>query len=419
MIDVDGNEILDLYMQNGSLALGYNFTSLFSIFRETENLHTIINRPSLGVFPPEDWHHKLQNVLMANAPPGMQQVYTMMCGTCAVDSAMKAMFIAFRTNQRCGRSFSELERDTALFNMSPGAPRHQILSLMGGSHGHTMGGCSCSHFSYRTRAEFPTFDWPIGHIPKYILPLEDNKEENLKREKNALSQIRWCLDTAKDRNKPVVGIILETIQCDGDHNILGTNFVKGVQALAKEYSALFCIDEVDTGVGGSGAMWDHQHLNLSEPPDIVVFAKKMQFGGIYTKETLVHHPFRIFNTWMGDPGKLLVAEKTIQAIHACDLLENAKDVGFYFILKIQLISMAYPGIFFNIRGRGLLIAFSCCRTNVRDLIYFNLLQRGVLVGRCGKKTIYLRPALIVTKKEADIFACKLSGIVEDLTRTGF
>ena len=52
-------------------------------------------------------------------------------------------------------------------------------------------------------------------------------------------------------------------------------------------------------------MWCHEWFNLSSPPDIVTFSKKMQTGGLYHKADLrPRHAYRIFNTWVGDPGKV-------------------------------------------------------------------------------------------------------------------
>ena len=63
------------------------------------------------------------------------------------------------------------------------------------------------------------------------------------------------------------------------------------------------IDEVQTGGGPTGKMWAFEHFDLPEAPDIVSFSKKMLTGGIYHKKALrPKQSYRIFNTWVGDPG---------------------------------------------------------------------------------------------------------------------
>ena len=64
------------------------------------------------------------------------------------------------------------------------------------------------------------------------------------------------------------------------------------------------MDEVQTGGGPTGKMWAHEHFDLPEAPDIVSFSKKMQTGGFFHKTELrPKAPYRILNTWVGDPSK--------------------------------------------------------------------------------------------------------------------
>ena len=66
------------------------------------------------------------------------------------------------------------------------------------------------------------------------------------------------------------------------------------------------MDEVQTGGGPTGKMWAHEFFELDGPPDIVTFSKKMLTGGFYNKPELSpKQSYRVFNTWVGDPGKLL------------------------------------------------------------------------------------------------------------------
>lgn len=53
----------------------------------------LVNRPALGVFPAEDWPHRLKNSLLSVAPKGLTHVTTMMCGSCSNENAYKNIFI--------------------------------------------------------------------------------------------------------------------------------------------------------------------------------------------------------------------------------------------------------------------------------------------------------------------------------------
>lgn len=54
-------------------------------------------------------------------------------------------------------------------------------------------------------------------------------------------------------------------------------------------------------MGSTGKFWAHEHWGLTNPPDIVTYAKKMTVAGYLAKpEYRPHTPKLIFNTWMGD-----------------------------------------------------------------------------------------------------------------------
>ena len=75
---------------------GYNHPSLLSAFTTPDSLSVLANRPALGVYPGHDWVTQLKSVMMAAAPPGLDQVTTMMCGSCSNENAFKLMHFKVR-----------------------------------------------------------------------------------------------------------------------------------------------------------------------------------------------------------------------------------------------------------------------------------------------------------------------------------
>jgi 4-aminobutyrate aminotransferase/(S)-3-amino-2-methylpropionate transaminase len=91
---------------------------------------------------------------------------------------------------------------------------------------------------------------------------------------------------------------------------------------------IFIVDEVQTGLCATGKMWAHQYFDFPSPPDIMTFAKKAQTGGYYYKDSLkVDAPYRIYNTWLGDPVRILYLEAVIETIRNDKLLELNQQVG--------------------------------------------------------------------------------------------
>ena len=95
------------------------------------------------------------------------------------------------------------------------------------------------------------------------------------------------------------------------------------------------IDEVQTGLSTTGKFWAHEHFNLPEAPDIVTFAKKMQIGGYFTTEELrLKEPYSksVFNTWMGEPTRLVLLEAILKTVRSENLTERVNETGQYVMI---------------------------------------------------------------------------------------
>ncbi|XP_049989908.1 4-aminobutyrate aminotransferase-like [Alexandromys fortis] len=67
---------------------------------------TFINRPALGILPPENFVDKLRESLMSVAPKGMSQLITMACGSCSNENAFKTIFMWYRVSIGAGAALT-------------------------------------------------------------------------------------------------------------------------------------------------------------------------------------------------------------------------------------------------------------------------------------------------------------------------
>jgi 4-aminobutyrate aminotransferase/(S)-3-amino-2-methylpropionate transaminase len=428
IVDVDGNRYLDIYGQIASLPIGYNHPCILKAIQDPKNSSMFAQRPSLGLLPPADWCDRISNTLKKVAPKGLDDVYTLMCGSCSNENAFKSVFIWYQTKLRGGTPPSPYDLETAMAHKIPGTPDLSILSFHGGFHGRLLGCMSTTHSKAIHKVDIPAFDWPVASFPRLRYPLEDHKAANEAEEARCLEEVDRLLRqnheqqlSSNDKNNStkfsrIAGMIVEPIQAEGGDHHASPSYFRQLRDLAAHYEIAFIVDEVQTGGGSTGNFWAHEEWQLKNPPDIVTFSKKLQTGGYFTKkEFRVKEGYRIFNTWMGDPSKIVHLEAFLKVLEEEQLLQNTQITGDYLKQKLFEMSIKYPSLINNVRGKGTYLAIDLPNEKKRHEMIMALRQLGVHAGGCGEVGIRFRPALILQPRHAaeclDIFEKACSRIV--------
>jgi len=145
---------------------------------------------------------------------------------------------------------------------------------------------------------------------------------------------------------------------------------------------------------------------------VVTFSKKFQTGGYFAKADFSpKQPYRIFNTWMGEPAKMLVLDAILKTVKQENLIENTKKTGDILLNGLNDLSKKYPQIL-NPRGRGTFCAFDMPDASTRDKFINQMRNAGIQVGSCGDVAVRFRPALIFTEHHANIVLEKMAEVAK-------
>uniref|UniRef100_A0A8D1U8X9 4-aminobutyrate aminotransferase, mitochondrial n=1 Tax=Sus scrofa TaxID=9823 RepID=A0A8D1U8X9_PIG len=383
LVDVDGNRMLDLYSQISSIPIGYSHPALVKLVQQPQNVSTFINRPALGILPPENFVEKLRESLLSSKERGQS-------------------------------AFSKEELETCMINQAPGCPDYSILSFMGAFHGRTMGCLATTHSKAIHKIDIPSFDWPIAPFPRLKYPLEDFVKENQQEEARCLEEVEDLIVKYRKKKKTVAGIIVEPIQSEGGDNHASDDFFRKLRDISRKHGCAFLVDEVQTGGGSTGKFWAHEHWGLDDPADVMTFSKKMMTGGFFHKEEFrPNAPYRIFNTWLGDPSKNLLLAEVINIIKREDLLSNAAHAGKVLLTGLLDLQARYPQFISRVRGRGTFCSFDTPDESIRNKLISIARNKGVMLGGCGDKSIRFRPTLVFRDHHAHLFLNIFSDILAD------
>jgi L-lysine 6-transaminase len=215
-----------------------------------------------------------------------------------------------------------------------------------------------------------------------------------------------------ERGHDIAAILIEPIQCEGGDHHFRPEFLAALRRIADEREALLIFDEVQTGLGITGAWWAFQRLGVA--PDVLCFAKKMQVGGILVSrridevDSVFSVPSRISSTWGGSLVDMVRATRILEIITDDRLLENASQRGLELRLGLEALAARIPELS-NARGLGALCAVDLPNSELRNQIVKRCFADGLIILACGQRSLRFRPFLCVDSASVAECLARLEG----------
>ncbi|MBU5422577.1 acetylornithine transaminase [Cellulomonas hominis] len=300
---------------------------------------------------------------------------------------------------------SGTEANEAAFKMArrnadgPAGRRTRVLALEGAFHGRSMGALALT--------SKPAYREPFEPLPGGVefLPFGDT------------AALEAAFEGADgDR---VAALFLEPIQGEAGVRPLPPGYLVRARELTAAHGALLVLDEVQTGMGRTGAWLAHQHPHLGGGirPDVVTLAKGL--GGGFPVGAVVAYGERAATllgrgqhgtTFGGNPVASAAALATIGVVERDGLLAHVADLGAWW--RAQIAALGHP-LVAEVRGEGLLIAVGLTAPVAAD-VAARALAAGFVVNPCTPDTIRMAPPYVLTREQAATFTDFLAALPHDL-----
>ncbi|MEX1301196.1 MAG: ornithine--oxo-acid transaminase, partial [Desulfotignum sp.] len=160
-----------------------------------------------------------------------------------------------------------------------------------------------------------------------------------------------------------VGFLVEPIQGEAGVIIPPKGYLKRVREICTQKNVLMILDEIQTGLGRTGKLLAEEHEGVQA--DLTLIGKALS-GGFYPVSAVLSNeavlgllqPGQHGSTFGGNPLACAVARAALKVLVQENMIENAADMGAYFLEKLRQIQ--HPAIK-EVRGIGLMIAIELHR----------------------------------------------------------
>ena len=267
----------------------------------------------------------------------------------------------------------------------------------------------------------------------HVAPIPDDYRGAFRRGESSLGEkyavpVKEILADLRHEGRRVAGYIAESVPSVGGQVFFPDDYLREVYGEVRRAGGVCIADEVQVGFGRLGsAFWGFETQGVV--PDVVVLAKPIgncfPLAAVVTTREVAesfNNGMEFFSTFGGNPVSCAAGLAVLDVLEDERLQENALQVGNYFKAALHDLQ-ARHSVIGDVRGRGLFLGIDLVRsqetrspaTSYARRIVGRLRDLGVLVGTDGphQNVIKLRPPLIFSERDVDLFASVLSRVLQE------
>jgi len=292
-----------------------------------------------------------------------------------------------------GRVFfanSGTEANEAAFKLTRRTGRTQVVAALGAFHGRTMGALALTA-KEAYRAPFQPLPGDVTFVP--------------------YGDVEALEAAVTDQT---AAIVLEPIQGEAGAVVSPEGYLAAARRIADAHGSLLWFDEIQSGMGRTGAWFAHQlpQIGGGVVPDVVTLAKGL--GGGFPigaciglgRAAKLFEPGNHGTTFGGNPPACAAGLAVIDTIESENLLERVTVLGH----KLRDGLVADPRVT-EVTGEGLLIGVVLATPNAAE-VAASALEHGFIVNNATPERVRLAPPFVLSDDDVNAFLAAWPSILD-------
>ncbi|WKL18176.1 aspartate aminotransferase family protein [Comamonas testosteroni] len=213
----------------------------------------------------------------------------------------------------------------------------------------------------------------------------------------------------------IVAVLVEPVQGEGGIRVASPGYLRALRELCDSQGWLLMLDEIQTGLGRTGAWFAHHHAGIT--PDVMTLAKALgngvPIGACLARGAAadLFSPGQHGSTFGGNPLACRVACTVLGIMERDGMAQRAALLGERLLAGLRLALAGHPDVQ-AIRGLGLMAGVELKR-NCQELVGRALAEQRLLITVTRERTIRLLPPLICDEAQIDDIVARVASLCHD------
>jgi diaminobutyrate-2-oxoglutarate transaminase len=372
LITADGREYLDFFAGAGVMAYGHNNPMLKQALIDYLVRDGVTHGLDMATTAKREFIEAFEKYVLKPRGLNYKLQFTGPTGTNAVEAALK---LARQVTRRA-----------------------EVVAFTNGFHGVSAGSLAATgNKKFRDAAGFP-----LAHIAR--MPYDGYLGAGV----DTLDYLEKMLDDPSSGLDLPAAVILEAVQGEGGINVASEAWLKRLRALTEARGILLILDEIQAGVGRTGAFFAFEHAGIV--PDIVTVSKAISAYGLPMSLVLMKPELDIWKpaahsgTFRGNNLAFVTAKAALDHYWSGDVfLKEVNRKSALLQAELKGFIEEFPRLQLSSRGRGLMFGLvSAVDHTFGDRVSELAFERGMVIETSGPRGEVLKFLTSLTIEDAEL-----------------